>query len=308
MASYEFPLVVFTLFSQTAIGLSMAGFMQGNALCLPKKREQGLSVTKDMWAEEQNSPFSLIPRFYGIWCLATILMAIGLFASLFHLGHPFHAPWALRNIQGAWLSREVLAFSIFFGLLILTTVCAKGKSRALAQGKKVGRCQLCYELSSTLTLASGLVALITSGMAYAPPAQAAMYSVLPLLFFTISTISIGFAMATWFVPAAMCPALHKRLSYGAYSALLVGALFYITIPCVWISGGAVLQMTGVQWFSSPWFWGQVLFGFLWPLLIIWRLGCMPLTLPLMIFAGALMGRMTFFADTLSTAVNIGNPY
>lgn len=56
------------------------------------------------------------------WLIITALMALGLLASLRHLGAPLKAWRALRNVRSSWLSREVWCASLFmacaFGSLI----------------------------------------------------------------------------------------------------------------------------------------------------------------------------------------------
>lgn len=50
--------------------------------------------------------------------IITAIMLIALLASLVHLGQPRHAWRALANLRTSWLSREVLAASLFTGALL----------------------------------------------------------------------------------------------------------------------------------------------------------------------------------------------
>jgi len=59
------------------------------------------------------------------WIMALIVMlpaAIGLPLSALHLGRPFLAMTAMKNIKTSWLSREALALGLFSGLMSLVVV------------------------------------------------------------------------------------------------------------------------------------------------------------------------------------------
>jgi anaerobic dimethyl sulfoxide reductase subunit C len=96
MNSNEWPLVFFTLFSQMATGL-VAGFVILRAV-----RQSAISD-----GAERN-----------IILTAFFLMTIALLISFFHLGSPAKAVYAMSNLGSSWLSREILAVSVFWGLLL----------------------------------------------------------------------------------------------------------------------------------------------------------------------------------------------
>lgn len=92
MSDY-FSLVIFTLLSQSAVGLMIAqAFRQGF----------------------HNS---------GNW-LALILLALGALASLGHLGDPWLAALTVGNAGSSWLSREIV-MCIVFGISILACIVMK---------------------------------------------------------------------------------------------------------------------------------------------------------------------------------------
>lgn len=320
--SYEFSLVIFTVLSQLSIGLSMVGLMFSRAIC------QGVILHR---SQEHGPSFFMkhSRRLLCLWSSNVVIMAVALGASLFHLGYPLEAYKALTNLQGAWLSREILAFGLYFGLMLVTLIAFILKKRSYtnsAHNEAVPNApKLIYELASILTVAVGVIALITSGVAYAPPAQTAINNILPLLFFSITTLGLGFAVGLCFLPqmsftrpqastdSQVAPVnAHQKLYRGlaciCAASLLVGLVVYFIIPCVWLSGGTVMQMTAAEWLASPWFWGHMLLTFLWPLLILWRCARMPQWLPLVMVVGAFMGRMAFFADTISTSILMGYPF
>ena len=71
--------------------------------------------------------FGLLPMqpdaFYGYGAvLALLLLAAGLLASFFHLGHPERAWRSATQWRTSWLSREVIALPAFMGLTFLYAV------------------------------------------------------------------------------------------------------------------------------------------------------------------------------------------
>lgn len=98
---HEWPLLIFTLFIQIAIGLSVLTLL---SYCLPATQRQ-----------QMTPPFTLRLLFIMLG-----LASVGLLASTSHLGVVLNAPNALRNPWTSWLSREIFATSAYAGLLSLT--------------------------------------------------------------------------------------------------------------------------------------------------------------------------------------------
>ncbi|EKO3707680.1 dimethyl sulfoxide reductase anchor subunit [Vibrio metschnikovii] len=118
MAWHEFPLVIFTVFAQTAVGaffLVCLLFLFGSP-----SEQQKMSMMKSL---------------FFVW----VLMGIGFAASTFHLGSPLRAFNAFNRVGHSWLSNEILTGSLFFalgGLLWLLSVL-KVASAALRRGLMV---------------------------------------------------------------------------------------------------------------------------------------------------------------------------
>jgi anaerobic dimethyl sulfoxide reductase subunit C (anchor subunit) len=106
----EWPLIGFTLLSQTAVG----AFWTVAAAFLMTDRRQGL----------------LENRVFTIPFLAAVLALLGLAAavSLAHLGRPGRAPSALFNLKRSWLSREIL-FELAFSALVLVLAVLRYQGR-----------------------------------------------------------------------------------------------------------------------------------------------------------------------------------
>jgi anaerobic dimethyl sulfoxide reductase subunit C (anchor subunit) len=94
---HEWPLVLFTITVQLAVGLHLALLA---AEALPGQEDPG-------------EP----PGFRGRpFLLVGVLMAGALVISLLHLGAPVNALRTLSNLDESWLSREILAALVFLGL------------------------------------------------------------------------------------------------------------------------------------------------------------------------------------------------
>jgi len=112
----EWPLIAFTILSQTAVGAFWtvaAAFLLGTA----------------------PQPALIQNRVFSVPFLASVLAALGLAAavSLLHLGRPGRAATALANVRSSWLSREIffeLAFIAF--VLILAILRWRGQETGAA--------------------------------------------------------------------------------------------------------------------------------------------------------------------------------
>lgn len=263
MQSMEFPLVLFTVLSQAAIGIALMGAVR--VLAGPDGGD----------AQRQ-------------WRMVAGLMVAGLVASLFHLGHPAGAPNALKHLASAWLSREVLFAGLFMGLAVLAAIIAdKGGNPALA----------------LLGSALGLALILSTGMTYAPPSYPAVNNALPTAFFLVSAVVLGAGFASWFAGEGRQPLLARIFATG----LVVGLTLNLVAPCVWLSGGEVMRMTGQAWFGSGLYWAHMAVMAA-SLAVIWKTRTIPTWLPVLVLLGELVGRAGFFANTIHTAANMGALY
>jgi len=264
MQSMELPLVLFTVLSQAAIGLT---FMKVAQLVT------GTVDNKDSHRE---------------WRMIAGLMLVGLIASIFHLGHPFEAPTALRHLDKAWLSREVLFSGAFAGLALLGFFLSGRASRPAL---------------SWAGAALGLVAVLSAGMTYAPPALPALNNALPAAFFLITSVLLGAGFASWFAGDKS----RKMLSRIFTVTLFVALVLNLVVPCVWLSGSTVMSMTGTAWLASPFYWIHLAVLAI-ALLVNGRTAYLPIWLPPFVLFGELVGRAGFFTDTIHTAANMGGLY
>ena len=265
MSSMELPLVIFTVASQAAVGLVV--------LCAVRQ-----------WAG--NAPLG---NERAQWLTAAGLLALGLLASLLHLGHPLGAFNVIKHLGTAWLSREAVGSGLLLAVIAL--------------GAFTARDAVSPALRAVAALL-GLLALCFMGMTYAPPSFPAYNNVLPFSFFLITAAILGPALASYFATEQARPFLTRFLG----GALLVGLVVHLLAPCVWLAGGAVMQATGQAFVSSPLYWARILLGLALPLAVVWRLQAIPAWLPLLLVAGELTGRLLFFLHSIHTASFLGGMY
>ncbi len=268
MGIQELPLVLFTVFTQMAIGLVLISAVQ-------------------QWAVAGGPTESKL-RFE--WIAALALLGVGVLASFFHLGHPLGAVRMMTNLGTAWLSREILLVGIF-GALVLVTLVGLVKNAA---GKWL----------ITATATAGLLALVAMSMTYAPPSMPAIDNYLPLVFFGLTALILGAALASYFVPADRQQALVIVLAIGLVTALVV----YLVVPGMWLSGGKVMQLTGQLHLASPLYWTRIVVGLALPLAVLAWQKRIPVWLPALLLIGEFAGRIIFFSLTVSSAANLGGLY
>ncbi|MFA9440310.1 dimethyl sulfoxide reductase anchor subunit family protein [Uliginosibacterium sp. sgz301328] len=108
---HDWPLVFFTVLTQTAIG----------TLCVATVF--GLMLGRNSGADER---FHLMRR---PLLAASGLSVLGLALSFLHLGYPLNAINAIRNISTSWMAREIVLTSAFIGATCLTTFLAMRQRR-----------------------------------------------------------------------------------------------------------------------------------------------------------------------------------
>jgi anaerobic dimethyl sulfoxide reductase subunit C (anchor subunit) len=99
MFAEEWPLLLFTLFTQLAIGSYI--FFVAIRSCKKINREECVRMTK-----------------MGMTLVGPVML-IALILSIFHLGTPFGAYRSILNVGSSWLSREILFAGLFFVLWIV---------------------------------------------------------------------------------------------------------------------------------------------------------------------------------------------
>ena len=156
--NFEFPLVIFTVLTQFAVGLALFAVFKHAGCCTSSAR----ACQEDTVAKSTT------------WKYVFLLSCAGLVASFFHLGQPLRAIEALGAFAASWLSREVLFLAIFTLLALVN----------------IFRQNCCLVV---LTAVCGVAGLVAQGMTYAPISMPAVANGVPMLIFLLSALALGAA-------------------------------------------------------------------------------------------------------------------
>jgi anaerobic dimethyl sulfoxide reductase subunit C (anchor subunit) len=151
----DLPLILFTLCMQAAIGAVLWA-----ALIRLKDKEA--------------------PAFKTNTLVALILSAVGILASLVHLGKPLLAMTSLFNLFSSWLSREILFSGGFFVLLAISWWLEKSEKAESARNTLAWLASLV-----------GLVAVFAMGQLYMQTVIPAWQSANTLVDFYATTLILG---------------------------------------------------------------------------------------------------------------------
>lgn len=194
--SYEWPLLIFTLFAQLAVGIFLSVGIARIAF-----HADGTSKT-------------LTP----LIVVTVPILAIGLCASILHLGNPLGAMGAIGNISLSWLSREVLFGALtLIGFAVTALLCAKERKRAAG---------VSWLISGILSIAF----LISMGCAYQMPTIPAWNTPITVLSNFCSAFLMGFSALAAFLAIKNGNA-HKN--EGEFCLDKTGRDKTITL-CAWI--------------------------------------------------------------------------
>lgn len=121
--SYEWPLLIFTFLAEVAVGTFIGGGC-AKALGLTAKGDVETSSSADAPDDpESDGKSKLFAAFFGV---CAIILAVGLAASMLHLGSLLGAPLALGNLGASWLSREILTGVLtLIGMAVTATLTWK---------------------------------------------------------------------------------------------------------------------------------------------------------------------------------------
>jgi anaerobic dimethyl sulfoxide reductase subunit C (anchor subunit) len=249
MLPHEWPLIVFTLLSQMAVGAFLvvwlvhwrarqqAGEIEANKLC----RGALLGVGP--------------------------LIVIGLLASLFHLGSPLDAPNAISNLGTSWLSREVF-LAVLFALMWCVCAFLQWRTRGTDESRMIW---------ATLTAVAGLLFVFSSSMSYLLPTRPGWANPSTPLFFFGSTFLLGaLAAATIFaihhlrtgrLSEAQTALVKMALSTSSVVVMVVVVVqaFAILYQVSSLIEGTAQANASAQLLlgaNGLWFWVRILLGIL----------------------------------------------
>lgn len=267
----EWPLIIFTLLSQTAAGVSiLTGLF---SFVFP----QAGWINRD----------GMIPML----CLA--LLIAGTAVSVFHLGHPLGSIRSLANLKRSWLSREILAVGIYAAALLhqlVFTFIYTSMSPLI-------------RISVVVSAAAAVLFIYTSARVYKNPGYPSLNNHVPVTAFFITAFVMGLSVLGILIPN-FSPG--HQLSLFMIPLLLIVLVFHILIPVFWLNSDSASRQTAVSYFCSAAYWTRAaVLGA--GLLIFWNIQNPGWIWVVIISGGELAGRMLFFNRTVHLSEQIGKP-
>jgi len=288
----EIPLIVFTVFTQAAVGLTLVSTVL--LLMFPEMAELQIShipTTAHMHPFRRDI---LKPLLAG--AVALIVLGIGFASSIFHLGHPIGGVRSLSNLRFSWLSREILTFGVYGGGLLLDILLT-------FKGMNVPTIKIAVSLA-------GLTAVYTSARVYTNSGYPALNNPAPVIFFAGTTLTLGICL--WLLIGAS-DIIQSDLAYFLLTVLVVETGCHVLVPSFWLSGSRVLKCSALNHYHSVYFWirAAILLGIITGIMVrgMYELifsdtaFCIIILIQMMI--QELAGRILFFNHTVHTAEFIG---
>lgn len=197
MNIHEWPLVIFTVLCQSAVGAFLWCMI---ALCTGNLNTQ------------QRTKLNRV--MFLIWALVGVALAL----STMHLGMPFRAANALTRTGQAPLSNEIISLSAFAGLGFIYWLMSLRKPEGCGAGMVL----------AALTAIAGLVFIWAMSNVYRIPTVPMWNTPMTCLAFSATAMICGSALAAFLLSAS--DAAHKPLlRYGPLAIATVGAIATIVV-------------------------------------------------------------------------------
>ena len=233
MGTWEWPLIIFTVLGETAVGILLLLW----------------------WLDRTPLDSTLFKK-------ATLtsggLLVIALLASLAHLGHPEAAYRAVSHLSSSWLSREILFFLLTTAawLYLFWQIRRPDGKRRLAAG-----------IAGLL----GLLGVLCSAMIYVLPRVPAWDSAQTPFFFLLTSGLLGALTLLLLGRKSLTAAQTAKLLYWSAACVAISILTYILYLSMLNAGGSE-GMATVQFLSvSPLFWCRVILNWLAPVILLYLL-------------------------------------
>ncbi|KUO60384.1 MAG: DMSO reductase [Gracilibacter sp. BRH_c7a] len=224
MYAEEWPLLMFTLLSQLAIGTFLIMTLVYSIL------------------ESKNSQLALEVIKPGMRAVGP-LMAVALLLSLFHLGRPFGAYLSISNLGSSWLSREIITTGGFFALwLVSYYLYRKGSVN---------------KVLNWVACLTGLAAVYSMAGIYSSSIKPAWTDVNTFIAFFGTTFVLGIIGASGSILystknsdlSAVAGEVLKKLGFIAVFAALI-PLLYLPVFIAGLSAGSGAAQSSAQLLSS----------------------------------------------------------
>lgn len=219
MLSEEWPLIIFTILAQLAVGIWLIAVTLRTSIAKKTNNETAAQLT--------GTAILLVGP----------IMAVSLLISLFHLGTPMRAYGSIANLRSSWLSREI----IFSGLFLFFWLVAYLNYRKANTNNTLG----------WITSILGLLAVFSMASIYHASIIPAWATINTYIAFLTTTLVLG-ASATFMLvglSAKNSPLnqsvvkLFWKISFGVLVAIITQLIFAITNIVGLTSGNKAAQVT-----------------------------------------------------------------
>lgn len=236
MGHWEWPLILFTVLGQAAVGI---------LLCL--------------WWLEYKQTGSEIPEAYQNFrknsvLIAGALLAVAMLSSLLHLGHPLNAYRALTHLSNSWLSREILLFIVTFASWAYLFWCS------LKPGNSV-------KGLLGLTTVIGLLGIVSSALIYTLPRVPAWNNLAPVIFFLLTSLVLGTLTTAFLGRKTLGTTEIGQLFSVSLAGVVISVLLFLLYMSL-LDGSAEGAATAQLLIGSPLFWLRAVIGWVLPLVLL----------------------------------------
>lgn len=282
MGEYEIPLVIFTVFSQWAVGIIIA-------------------ITLIEWLKPKFMNTAGIQAMRTPISTALALSVIGTLASMLHLNNPFKSYTSLTGMGHSWLSREIIAVIVFNIFLLALTYLWWKKSEQVSARKMVG----------TLTALVGVLMVISSATVYfSIQLHPTWNNWTTFANFLLTGLLLGAVTVAYFALKVKQEDATTNVMklFGVYLSIVIAALVVTLGSSAMISTAASESQTAaIISMTSILYWVRVVGSLLIPAtLIIYMIGSKKrialnyvLAATGFVLLGELSGRMLFYYSVMS---------
>ena len=292
MFNEEWPLMMFTLLSQLAVGIYLM-----------------LTIIRTLLGGKNSKTANQITNF-GMTAVGP-LMGLALLFSLFHLGTPIGAYRSIGNLGSSWLSREILTAGGFLVLWVVSYYANKKEKAGVLLG--------------WVTSIVGLLAIFSMASIYTSSIRPAWSNVHTYIAFFGTTLVLGCAGAVALIGHSVkgqllsteVMAILKKLGYVAVVASII-PLVYLPVFLANLNGGGTaaqasgMLLTGVYLFPLILRWVLSLVGVFMLVNVIYKQSKGARMLPAnsillavtLILVGEFIGRYVFYASSVSIMIGL----
>jgi anaerobic dimethyl sulfoxide reductase subunit C (anchor subunit) len=279
MGTWEWPLIIFTVLSQTSIGVLLA-----------------------LWWLDR-SPLDT-DLFKKATLISGILLALALIVSLFDLGHPELAFRAVEHLGSSWLSREIVLFSLAFVAWLY--LCLQVYPFNNIRLPKCNR-----RLAAGIAGILGLAGVLSSAMIYALPRVPSWDGVQTPLFFLLTAGLLGALTILVLGRQSLTPGQVVGLLYWVAACIGISLVSFVLYLSMLDAANPEDLATFQYLCSSPLFWIRVVTNWLLPIILLWpalkskKASSPNLFLSLLVVSGIgeLLGRALFYVSAVGIHIS-----